>query len=297
MLCRNCGKSILDTASFCSFCGLQQLVEPSSQPASADTSVHSAPDSALEASDVTVILPRRRANALAAAPPHRDEGASSASTASKDVYDPSAKPRSRALALKIGGAAAIVIIAVAVAAAFYASRSAAPKGKAEGSPASATAPMPAATPSPMVHRDEPVGASAKPETPSIPPMEAATTVDKAPVSEAIDAPEATPQVPANRTVALPKDAAQRRKGRPPPAAVAEPAPVDTPPPQPVAIAPPAPAPAPASAPAEPAKSERIACADSSNPFSRELCLWQECVKPEYRSHAECARFTGGGGPR
>src|SRR5512142_869787 len=142
MLCPNCGKPIVDTARFCSFCGLQQRdVERPSQPASGDPSADSPmPDSALEASDVTVILPRRRANAIAAPATHQAESTPSASTASEDRFGASATDHSSVRAMKIIGAAVIAIIAVVVAASFHANRSATPAGEVAAAPAAATEP-------------------------------------------------------------------------------------------------------------------------------------------------------------
>lgn len=148
-----------------------------------------------------------------------------------------------------------------------------------------------------MHSDERDGVAATVEASSIPAMEAATVVKEAPIAEAPSAPEATPEVAPHPAVAPPKDVARRKKERARATPVPEPAPVESPQPRPVAIAPPTPAPVTTSPPVEPAKVERVACADSSNPFGRELCLWQECAKPEYRSHAECARFTGPGAQR
>jgi hypothetical protein len=294
MLCRNCGNSLADNARFCAYCGVQQSVQPSSHPAFGETSVHSPmSDSALEASDVTIILPRRRANATTAAAAQTDDAASFPSAASTQAVDTLEPHPLRATALKIGGAAAIVIVAVFAAVAFYATRVATPAGKKEAPAVTAT--TAASTPMPSARNSEPDAAVAKAEAPSTPVVETvAAPVKENPVAEAPSAPDVTPPVPTQRTVTPSKDAAPRRRARP--AAAAEPAPVETPPPQPVVIAPPTPAPETAPPP-EPVKVETVACADRSNPFSREACLWQECAKPEFRSHAECARFTGPNGQR
>jgi hypothetical protein len=149
-----------------------------------------------------------------------------------------------------------------------------------------------------MHGDEPDGASANAEAPSTPAKEAATPVDEPSVAKAPGAPEVTPQASTHRAAVPSRAAAQRKKGASPPTAAPEPAPVETPPPAtPVAIEPAAPVPVTAAPPAEPPKVERAVCADSSNPFSREACLWEECAKPEFRSRPECARFTGPGGRR
>jgi hypothetical protein len=149
---------------------------------------------------------------------------------------------------------------------------------------------------PSAKRDESAAAPAKAEAPSVPAVDTAAMVVKdAPAAEAPAAPEATPPLSAIPKRAPAQDAAPRKKARAA-APAAEPAPVETPPPQPAVIAPPPPVPVTAPPP-EPVKVEKVACADSSNPFSREACLWQECAKPEFRSHAECARFTGPGGQR
>ena len=292
MLCRNCGNPILDTAKFCSSCGQRQPVAPPSHPASAD----SAPPlptiaGAFEASDVTVILPRRRADALVAPAKPGDQAAASPSFASKNVSDRLQTHRSSARAIKIGGAAVVVILAVFAAAAFYAKRPGAPAAKADAPVASTpqpmSAPMPAATQS-----DQPRETSTKTEGPIPPPINAATAVNAAPIAESSIPPEATAPVSAQGTVAPPKDAPQRKKARAPTTPVPEAAAVDNPAPQPAPVAPPQPAPVTAAPPAEPAKVERVACADNANPFSREICLWQECAKPQFRTHDECARFTG-----
>ena len=292
--CRNCGNSIADTARFCAYCGVPQPVQGSSHPAFTETAAASpTPERAFEASDVTIILPRRRANAMAAAATRPDGATPSTSAGLAQAPEAPTTHRSRATALKIGGVAAVAIVAVFAAVAFYATRVAAPARKNEAPTVTVTTPIPAAQPS-ATRADQSDAAAAKVEAPTIPAVETAATVGKdAPAAEAPGAPDATPPVPVNPK-ANSKDAAQRRKARPADP-VAEPAPVETPPPQPVVIAPPPPAPV--TAPPEPVKAEKVACADSSNPFSREACLWQECAKPEFRSHAECARFTGPGGQR
>ena len=288
MLCRNCGESIVDTARFCPYCGVQQRVAPLSQPASNDTSAHplTPDDDALEASEVTVILPRHRASMLVAAAAQRSE-ASSASSASKDAFGNPVTARPSARALKIGGAAAILIVAVA--AVFYASRVSTPAVKPAPLPATVTQPTLAPLPSTR-QTAEPAPVSANPEA-STPASEAPTAVKEAPIAATSSAAEPAPQPVTNATTTPPKEAAQRKKARAP-APPPSPAPIETPPPQPVEAVAPVPAPAPAPAPAPPPKVETVACAESTNLFSREACLWQECAKPEFRSHAECARFTG-----
>jgi len=290
--CRNCGNSIADTARFCAYCGVQQ--PPTSHPAADETSAASpTPERMFEASDVTVILPRRRANAMLASAAQREGALPYASAAPTHAGETPTTHPARASALKIGGAAAIVIVAVFGAVAFYATRVATPAKNDEGPVVTVTTPV--AAPMPTANRsDETDAAAAKAEAPSIRAVDTAATADKeAPIAEVPTASPTTPPVNAQR-VAPSKDAAPRKKARPA-APVAEPAPVETPPPQPVVVAP---TPAPVTAPSpEPVKVERVACADSSNPFSREACLWQECAKPEFRSHAECARFTGPGGGR
>ncbi|HEX6795821.1 MAG TPA: hypothetical protein VF304_18405 [Casimicrobiaceae bacterium] len=154
------------------------------------------------------------------------------------------------------------------------------------------------TPAPA-QGNEAAGAPAATEPSSVPPTEAAVVVE-APVAAAPAAPEITPQIeiPKHPVVAPSKEAASRRSKRavavPPPEPAA--APVESPPPQPVEVAAPAPAPVAPSPPPAP-KVEKIACGDVGNPFSREVCLWQECAKPEFKSHAECARFAGPGNQR
>jgi hypothetical protein len=292
--CRNCGNSIADTVRFCAYCGVPQPVQASSHPAFSETAAASpTPERAFEASDVTIILPRRRANAMVAAATQQDAATPSTSVELARAPETPTTHRSRATALKIGGAAAIVIVAVFAAVAFYASRVAAPAKKSEAPAVIVTTPATAPVPS-AARTDQSDAAAAKVDAPTVPAVETAATAGgkDAPAAEVPGVPDATPSVPVNPK-APSKDAA-RRKARPA-APVAEPAPVETPPPQPVVIAPPPPAPV--TAPPEPVKVERVACADSSNPFSREACLWQECAKPEFRSHAECARFTGPGGQR
>ena len=247
-----------------------------------------------EASDVTVILPRRRANAMLASAAQAADATPYASAAPAHAAETPTTHPSRTGALKIGGTAAIVIVAVFAAVAYYATRVATPAKSNEGAAVTVTTPI--AAPLPTASRsDEGDTAAAKVVAPSIPAVDtAATAVKEAPIVEAPAAAEATPPVAAQRTAAPSKDAPPRRKARPAVPA-AEPAPVETAPPQPVVVAPP---PAPVTAPPpEPVKVEKVACADSANPFSREACLWQECAKPEFRSHAECARFTGPGGQR
>jgi hypothetical protein len=315
MLCRNCGNSIVDAARFCSFCGVQQPVAPSAGDTSAGPPM---PDSSFEGSDVTVILPGRRADARAAPAAHPDEEASFVAS-TKDVSGESATSRSGVPAMKVVGAAALAIIATFAAVAFYASRVAPPAGEA-GAPSAAAVEPTSASVSSAILSHESNSASPTPDTPSAIGIEAATAVNEAPTTEASSAPDATSQVPAHdakeastaeaprapeamaqvpthRTVAPAKNAAQRKKGRAPATPVPEPAPMESQAPQPVAIAPPASGPVTIAPPVEPPKAESVACADTPNPFSRELCLWQECAKPEYRSHAECARFTGPSGRR
>ncbi len=295
MHCQNCGQSIVDTARFCSFCGAQQLVDASlHRPSPHEMRGVALPDSANEASDVTVILPRRRTSAPSATPPRSDEGTISASTPTTRV-DKAATQRSSITVMKIGGAAAIVIVAAAVAARFYVNPpSPTTHERVEVAPAGGTQAVPAPTPIP-IRNNEPDGASANAQAPSTAPMEATSTVKDLSTTGSPSEPPTTQQVPTNRVAAPAKDAVLRKKASP--TATSEPAPVETVTPAPVTIAPPAPAPAMAAPAPEPPKAESVACGDISNPFSRELCLWQECAKPEYRSHSECARFSGPGGRR
>ena len=200
--------------------------------------------------------------------------------------------------MTIGGSAAIVMVAVTVLALLYANRRGpAPHETVEVLPASGTQAVAAPLSTPIRSTDADGGAKPA-EAPSIPAIEAASTAKDATTAEPPGERQALPQVPTNRVARPAKDAALRKKGPAPPTTVMqEPAPAETPAPAPVALTPPAPA-APTVSPAlEPAKAEAVACADNSNPFSRELCLWQECAKPEYRSHPECARFSGPGGRR
>jgi hypothetical protein len=288
--CRNCGNSIAATARFCAYCGAPQPLQPSSQPAAGPS-----PDAALEASDVTIILPRRRANATLAPAARPDDVSQSAPAASPHAADTPDAPRSRASVLKIGGAAAIVIVAAVAAAAFYATRVGAP-AKSNETPA-VTVTTPVAAPVEAARRsDASDAAPTKAEAPSIPAVETVTNANEAPIAAAPAAPEVTPAVSATPKEVPPRDAAPRKRARASAAPAAEPAPAEPAPAAPVVVAPPAPAPV-TTPPAEPVKVEKVACADSSNPFSREACLWQECAKPEFRAHAECARFTGPTGRR
>jgi hypothetical protein len=246
-----------------------------------------------------------------------DEETSSVAYASSDLSGEPATPRSSIPALKLVGAAAIAIIATFVAVGFYASRVAAPGGKAGAASTTSVEPTSAPVSSAILGRES-NSAPPTPDAASVAAMAPATAVKAAPNTEGQSAPDATSQVPAHdakeasiaeapkapetmaqvpthRTVAPAKNAAQRKKGRAPATAATEPAPAESQPPQPVATAPPTPAPVTISPPVEPPKAESVACADSANPFSRELCLWQQCAKPEYQLHAECARFTGPSG--
>lgn len=297
MLCRNCGQSIVDAARFCSFCGAQQLVDASLQRPSSEALPRAPiPDSANEASDVTVILPRRRATAASAASTPGDEARPSAPT-STTALDKSEKPRPNITTMTIGGSAAVVVIAVGFAALFYANRPGpAPVEGVEVPPANRAQAVTAPTSTPVINT-EADGASANAQAQTIPTIEPASAAKDAPTAEASGEPQALTQVPTNRVVVPSKDAAPRKKGPAPALAAPESAPIEAPAPTPVAITPPAPAPAAVSPPLDVPKVETVACADSSNPFSRELCLWQECAKPEYRSHSECARFSGPGNQR
>ena len=294
--CRNCGNSIAAIARYCAFCGAPQTVQPPSEPHARETPSPT-PVRAFESSDVTVILPRRRPTATEAAA-QRDGAPTSPSAAPPHAGETPQPHRSRATAMKIGGAAVIVIVAAFGAVAFYANRVATTPAKKDAPAVTVTTPVAAPVTS-AKRNDESVGAPAKTEAASMLPVEATTPVkepQQAPIAEAPVASDATAPPAAAQTVAPAKDTTSARKRRAAPTPTPAPAPVETPSPQPVAVEPPAPAPAPAPPP-EPVKVERVACADSSNPFSREACLWQECAKPEFRSHAECARFTGPGGQR
>ena len=293
MLCRNCGKSIVDTARFCAFCGIQQQLEPQPQRTSGETAGHVPTlQAAIEASDVTVILPRLRAGAAAGQAAQRDDRPPTPSPAAPAASD---RPPTRQLsvrAMTIGAAAAVLIIAILASAAFFANRpatrsetvTAAPAGVPESSGAGASS---------ATQSDAPDRASTSGEAPVVAPPEAPIAVEQAPAASVPGSTEAMPPSDATSapTVAPPTKAAPRKKER----AVANPAPEPAPPsPPPQAVeATPAPAPAaPAPAVVEAVKVDKVACADSSNLFSREACLWQECAKPEFHSHAECARFTG-----
>ena len=320
MLCENCGRSIVDTARFCSYCGAEQRAGASAQGDAVERTARSAmPEGALEASDVTIILPRRRANASVAQPAPRDatpsastnfvtnDGSPSAPHPAQDAYEPGAMRRSGAMPMKIGAVALVAIIAVVVGVAFHTYRPATPAGKTLATPISAAAPTPGPTPiqrsesdapappPTSTQRDESEGRAANVQAPDIAPTEAGTAqpsiADKA-ESEATPPVDVAKPAPASKS-----NATQRTKARAPITPPTAPSPVDNPVPRAAEVAAPVPEPV-APAPAiEPAKVEKVACADSANPFSREVCLWQECAKPEFQSHAECARFTGPGGRR
>jgi len=297
MLCQNCSKSIDPGARFCGFCGMEQRVGTPPQAAFGETLPGLAtPDDVSAASDVTVILPRRRANAFSADTAHPKRPLQSASAPSNGTFDKSATHRSRVPAMKIGAAVVIVMMAVFVAVVFHANRPATPAAKEVATPAIAMQPMPASAPRPL-QSDEPDDRVPSSGPSTVVPRDAALVVEEAPLADARSASDVTPQadLPTQRTAAPPNQA-QRKKSRTPASRVTEPAPAESPLPQPV-VASPAPAPATPSPPVEPVKVERVACADNANPFARELCLWQECAKPDYRSHAECARFTGSGAQR
>lgn len=320
MDCRNCGRSLADTARFCSFCGAQQRADAPAQFARASPPAHAPPQdpAAVESSDVTVILPRGRANALVAEAMERARATAPPANAPRTVFERPTAPRFRLSTIAVGAAAFVVIVAVAIAAKLYWHGSGVPPEKAAAAPRSPKPPL-ALSPSLEATIVTPIGTTPSPtpdaasgELPAAatdanttrtnaPNADAteATNGARAPVTEAPTAPAATTPsiaVPSPHPVPPSKEA-QRKKGRAPATAVAEPAPVAGPPPdQPVAPAPP-PAPVIATPSVEAARVEAVACANSSNFFSREACLWQECAKPEFRSHAECARFTGPGSQR
>ena len=294
MRCQNCGNPSADIARFCSSCGAQQRLERPAQPAPGEAvSVSPMPESAFGASDVTVILPRRRADALVERAAQRVDAPPSASPSSLAREKPPAR-RSTVPATRIG-AAVVVTIAIVVAAAFYMNRPATPAAKVVAASTRATqvAPAPAARTMPI---DLPDGGSPRAEAPGIAPTQAPVAGAATPMANMPAAPEVVRHPDVARPAVAPAKAIGLRKKPPAPARLVTepPAPSESPAPVPVEIAMPAPVQAP---PIEPVKVEKVACADSSNPFARELCLWQECAKPEFRSHAECARFTGPGGER
>ena len=308
MICPNCAKSIVDVAKFCSFCGAQQPIKQSSQPASANTSFDSAMrGTSLEASDVTVILPRRRVDALvASAGPAPSEKGVGASTASKGVFDNVVTSRPHVPAMKVGAAAAAIAIIAVFVVVFHANRPATttqePKvpGKAADTPATALERISMPPLSPIQGADS-VGpptnaASTNAAMPNVPAMDATTSVKDTSTTDAPGTGETKLQVPPQRSVAAPKDDVQRKKGRTP-APAPEPAPIQSLAPEPIASEPPAATPSNDAPLVQPAKVERVVCEDSPNFFSRERCLWQECAKPENRSLGECARFTGPSGQR
>src|SRR5690348_12854419 len=94
MDCRNCGRSLADTARFCSFCGAQQRAEAPAQSARASPSAHApSHEPALESSDVTVILPRGRANALVAEAMERARATAAPANALGPVVERATKHR------------------------------------------------------------------------------------------------------------------------------------------------------------------------------------------------------------
>lgn len=307
MQCADCGRPIVDTARFCSFCGAQQ--RPSPQPQSSETSRDSPSlaRAASEASDVTVILPRRRVVELVAEATQRNAAAAALAGSPSTKEEPTAR-RARFPALAIGGVAAVVIIGALAVFAFRVNRPPAvasvqaPARVSAPTAAPITSPTVAPMPSPMpapAPGNEAAAAPSAAEPPSVSSTEAAVTVE-APAAATPAASDAAPpiEVPKRAAAASPKEPAARKNRRATPAPPPGPAPVpvEAPPPQPVEVA--APAPAPVAPPAPPApKVAEVACADVGNPFSREICLWQECAKPEFQSHAECARFTGAGSQR
>jgi len=280
MLCRNCGNSNADTARFCSSCGASQPIAQSPQPGSSDTTP--------EASDVTVLLPRRRADAIVAQaaqraePPRSPPPAPTPPTARSPTHRPSAR------AMKAGAAAAVLLIAIFAAAAFYANRPVMHSTNATPAPAGVSEPSPPGAPGASQS-----DARERPSTASEAPAQAVPALEPTPVADPAGTTQALPQADAAPTpiVAPPIKPVPRKRERaasPPP----EPPPPEPPAPQTVQAAAPPPAPATPVAPVEAVKVEKVACADSSNLFSREACLWQECAKPEFHSHPECARFTG-----
>jgi len=292
MLCRNCGKSNVDTARFCAFCGIQQQLEPPPERTYGETAGHApTPQAALEASDVTVILPRLRADAVARQAAQRDVRPQTPSPAMPAASDRQPTRQLSLRAMKIGAAAAVLIVVVFAAAAFYANRPGTHSTTARAAPASVPEPSGAGASS-ATRSDVPDRASTSGEAPVVAPPEAPIAVEQTPAASEPGSTDAMPPSDATSTptVAPPTKAAPRKKER----AVASPAPEPEPPSPPPQAVEAAPAPVPAApAPAvEAVKVDKVACADSSNLFSREACLWQECAKPEFHSHVECARFTG-----
>jgi hypothetical protein len=300
MLCPNCSKATEAGARFCGFCGMEQRVATPPQSAFGETlSGLATPDDVSAGSDVTVILPRRRATPPVAPATHGDSLPASQPAPPEGRFDKPPTHRLRIPAVKIGGAVVIVMIVVFVAVAFHANGPGTTPAKVAAAPAIATQQVPASTPAPPP-AEEPDGRTPAAEAPNDAPTQAAITLDAPPIADTRNASEVTPQaeVPMQRPAATAKDAARRNKARAPAGATTQaPAPVESPPPQPVEVALPAALPVTPPAPVAPVKAETVACADSSNPFARELCLWQECAKPEYRSHAECARFSAPGAQR
>ena len=170
-------------------------------------------------------------------------------------------PRKRAILLWVGLLAVAVAMIVAGWSG-YGTRKTAPAVEETAPPAAAPAPAAAA---PAVESPPP------PSPPSPPPAEPAAT-DAQPAEQAAPSPaaEAAPAAPPP-----PKPAKQARKQ---PAAAAAPQPAaETAAP----VAAPAPPPAPAAA-AEPA----AMCGDR-NFIARAQCMAAQCLKPEYKAHAQC----------
>jgi zinc ribbon protein len=297
MLCPNCGSSIADAARFCSSCGAQQRAQPSLQAAQPEGSDQPAiADDAFAASDVTIILPRGRAKTLVAQTAQRADAPPPQPPASNLTFANPAPHRRRVPVLTIGATAIVVVIAVFVALAFHGKRPA-PDARLSAASATSTPSTPAPMPAPAQTRPPDGLGPSDTEPPPMPQAEPASVVT-APAAAAPDAPVTTLQgadTPTSRATAPAREGAPRRRARAVATPAVEPVPVESPPLPPVEVAPPPPASVAPSLPVEPAKVEKVACADSSNPFSREACLWQECAKPEFRSHAECARFAGPGG--
>jgi len=167
-------------------------------------------------------------------------------------------PRWRAILLWVG----LLMVAVAMIVAGwsgYGTRKAAPAAE-ETAPPAALAPAPAAAP-PAV--EPPPTTPAQPAATDAQPSEQA-----APAAPAEAAPTASTP---------PKPPAARQVRKQPPAAAA---------PQPAAEAPP-PAVAPAPPPAPAAPAEPAAMCGDRNFIARAQCMAAQCLKPEFKAHAQC----------
>ncbi len=171
-------------------------------------------------------------------------------------------PRRRAILLWVG----LLLVAVAMIVAGwsgYGTRKTAPAAD-EAAPPAAEAPAPVAAPL--------VAEPPAPPPAAEPPAADAQAADQAPAAISAAPAEAAP------TASTPPKPSAARQARKQPAAAAAPQPAAEAPP-PVAAAAPPPVPA---APAEPS----AMCGDR-NFIARAQCMAAQCLKPEYKAHAQC----------